>query len=1846
MFNQELLDYIKKSKNVGQTDEQIKSSLLASGWREEDINDAMKDKNIFSPNIPIFFNKHKKPIIAGIGVILFAVLAIIGWQFFPHKPTVPARFTLEAVLSDMAGVNPETSFILKSTQPLSESAVKKIVKFIPEINFNVKKTSLTSNFIAAAFAQNSESNIIQSVFKIKPVQLLKGSEVYQAQIIDADYADHEYSWAFQVKASFQVIQTHPRDKATDVPINSGIEVTFNRENLINPQNFFEINPKVDGTFEQQGDTLVFLPNNLVEKTIYTVTVKKGLKSQGSDDILADDYSFAFETGAKNYSGSRPYFNLGSDFLESIPDKKPTFEVSYYNVDPGSLDLSVYKFSDANDFLNSYQASRQWEWGWTRFYRDGYIGYNPAGKQKIVSFKPSPIIVGYQKFIEIPQALDQGYYLLDTLIDGRHEQAWLQVTPLSRYYSISHDKSFLWIYDFLKKEPVSGLKTTFVGKDSNRDLGLTNQDGIVEFATPDSLKAENKPDNEPKFLKVEQENYLPFLIKIVDNWSWRQQVNKGDLYWNYLSTDRYVYKMSDALRYWGIIKGRQEDLRQKKVVVGLYDHFYYEYGMGGGGSFDSYQQRPLASQEVLISQFDTIQGELAFKGVSPGYYTLALTLGNDVIGTAEIEVMTYLKPVYQITVTPSRQTMYAGETVNFQVEANFFDGTPVDDLELYYHGYWQNSFEGDVTLDQNGVGNISYTPAYYENQYSHYPMNLQVSFSPVDSEEGEIYGEGNVLVFGPNLYLQADQEKLSGDNYKFTSKLNKIVIDKVLTDNSATYGNEYIGDPASNYPLTAKIVRVIYRQVETGQYYDPIDKVVRKQYYWQRDEQEIETLSGMTNNAGEWSFEKNLPVVQDSYFEITFFGRDSQGRKIEETTYAGFASYNQWKEFSVSLNIAGESYSKEFSVGDGVKLQMQIISGEKPANAKVLFYRYQNSIDKIAISSGLNFEENFDQNFAPSVQYQAVILGPYGFEETNSVMASFRSDDKKLNIDINPEKNGYRPGDEVKISLSVKDKKNNPVQSEVNIAAVDEALFHILPYNWRPEILGALYSRIYTYLATGASQYANLKSPGAEGGGCFAAGTPILMADGFSKAIEKIKVGDQILTFQNDNSKVLKPAIVQGISQHLVDRYLVINDSLKVTPEHKIYLNGQWTYAGLAKVGDILIGEDGLPQKIYAIGEQQMKNALVYNIVVGKYHTYFAGGYFVHNQEKGGEPRINFVDVALYKTIQTDANGRAQISFKAPDNITSWRATVLAFSSATMQAGESEKLIEVSLPFFVDATVSSYYLVGDNPYLRLRAEGTSHNSNENTEFTIQSKTLNLDRKETSKDNNVFVQLGQLPEGEHEITISAKQGQLQDSLVRKIKVVKSYFKKAESSQYNLSESLSNIEGNKDGYADLLFVDEGKGKFYGSLWSNSFLSGIRVDQITANYFATQMLTQYFNEPPAGEQLDLSGYQTPNGGIGLFPYSDDDLELSAKIADLAPEFISQDSLTSYFEFSLNDKKTDIHRIAKALYGLASLKQPVLVKINLVKANSELNLEDKIYLSLALAKLGDKENARQIYIEAIRPQVRFQGPDSWLVQEQDQTKQVKLTSAIAVLASYLNIVGDKDALWNYISEHSPERDLNVLEQVMVMKTELAGTKDQAVGFSYQIGSKKESVKIEKGQSYLMTLSSDDLGAIKFKDIQGRISLISFYEKDRDPAELTKNSELAITRKYFVNDTPTNTFSDGSIVLVKLDPDMAASAIDGSYQVADYLPSGLRPVTQIYEKGLSGGTTCDPIWYPSKIVDNAVYFNIFKGFDKDNHCANRTINYYARVVSKGNFQVNPTLIQSLKDLNSLNISAEDNIEIR
>ncbi len=1886
---QEISSYIKDAYASGMTKDEIMSALHTAGWEEGDMNDAFAEyessqKEVTSvteelsrkksSGIPLmediepligeqpqkkFSLKFSKKSLATLGVMcasIAIVAAAIGVRTLVFQSAKPVQFSLRASISDIEGINAETTFVLKSSKVFSEDEIKKFIVFTPSVTFSVKKIANGTSFIPIAYAASSaeEDNSLApaATYEIKPNEPLGEQKIYRVAVTDKDIADKEYQWAFQVKSPFQIVSTNPANHSTYVPTNTGIEMVFNREDVLDPQSSFDISPKVDGTFEQRKGTFVFLPKGLSEKMMYTVTVKKGLKTEASGETFDSDYVFSFETGEKEYTGIKPYISLSRGFQELIPGKKPVVEVNHnYEFDAEKdgkkVEITVFAFSNSNDFLKAYRASNDGNEDWARYQeKNDVANIISENSKKVFTFKPKIITEGWQSFVEFPKDLGLGYYAFQLSYEKSFSYEWAVVTPLTHYYALSGAKSFVWLYDFSSKKPIPHTAVSVIAPDGTEEsVGTTKENGLAEFNTPQTLQGSGKGDEgvHADFFKIAFGGDSVLIPA-----STASDAFNVASYWSYISSDRYTYQMTDTIRFWGVLKGKNEDLRGKKAHLEL---------RGG----DQYATIEIA--DVVVSQFDTVQGEISFQGATPGYYSLELSTSDRQVQSIPIEIMTYVKPAYLITATVSQATVYADTAVDFKVKTAFFDGTPVSGVKLHYTGWWINeTIDGDVLLNEKGEGDVVYTPKYIADEWNRYPQTLELTFKPVLSEEGEIWGSASTLVFGPDRYIQSFNEDIGNGTYRLRVKVNKLEIGKVQNKNPDLWSNEFIGEPASGERLVARIIKHISKKKETGQYYDPIDKIVRKQYdYWVEDKT-LEEIPGATDANGEWTLEKKFPHEEDSWYEISFEGKDQKNRifKSSESLWY-FSGYDSWKQFSLSLekkdttNQRERESEKKYSVGEKVLLTAHIAGDKKNSASPVLFFRTGESIENISVQQGLEYEDIFTEAFIPLIKYRAVVLGPYGFEESNDVYARFLEKDRGLSLEITPDKEHYRPGDLVSLDISVQDKNKKGVVSEVNLAAIDESLYHMLPYSYEQNILEKLYisSENNTWVASNAAQYIQLNKGGAEGGGCFTGETPVLMGDGSSKNIRDVRIGDRILTFVSEQDHTRVPAIVQGISWHRVDGYLLVNGNLQVTPEHRMFINGTWQTAGVLKKGDMLLDADGKSEMVSSVEYVERGNTFVYNIIVGMYHTYFAGNRFVHNQEKGGgdmRVRQKFEDTALYESVHTDQNGQAHTTFTAPDNITSWRVLAQGFAPDGIRAGQTTRLIPITLPFFVDATIGTTYLVGDDPAIRVRAFGSEYKLDQETEFIIKSDALHVDKKETVRGNEMSFQLGALPEGHYDLTLSASQGTLKDAIVRQVTVVRSYFQKYEATSYEVTPSLSSVEGKKEGYTDLVFMDMDRGRFYDALYKDFYGPGIRVDQIVPAHYAAQFLSRYFGETIVNEDIDIGPYQSAEkgGGVGLFPYSDPDVELTAKVADLATDVLSKDSARGYFQKTLDDEKADIHRIAKALYGLSIFNDPVLMKVKKVQQKkNELTLEDTVYLALALTRFGDFTSARDAYEKDIRGHLRFDGPQSWLDEEQDMTRRVKLTGTIGIIASELGYTDDAQKLWEYMRAHDPERDLDTLEELLFMRSELEKSNEEKPSFTYKTSSRGEKISLDNGNVYHLTVSADELKTVRFSNVHGKVRLISAFERDRSPDELKKNGELSITRVYLIDGKPVTEFKDGDTVHVQIDPNIADSALDGTYQVVDYLPSGLKPITRLYQAGLENtGTECDPTWYPVRIQNDAIYFLTYKGFDKTEHCTNRTINYYARVVTKGAYHANPSLIQSMQNFESLNISKQDTVIIR
>jgi ribosomal protein L21E len=1611
-------------------------------------------------------NKYKPYLIGGAALLLLA-----GIFFVYHSViyrTEISEFDLKASVADAAGIAPNSHFILKTTAPLTTQVLEKYIKMVPAIDLSIKKVSAQEN-----------------TFEIIPKDELQPNQIYTIEVDKGPLASRDFSWAYQVKAPFQITSSIPGDRGVDVPTNTGIELYFNRDNIINPERSIEITPAVQGTFQVTENKVRFIPKSpLAERTIYTIKIKSGLKAKDTDDLFANEKVIQFQTGQAYSENREPSAYFSRQFTEFKTGSDILLGVGAYNTT--SVTASVYRFDSAQEFLDSV-TKIQGNTPWARYYTS--IDNQLPENKKVFSGALPLESADYSSLVRMPQALQTGYYAIVITSGKNKDISWFQVNPVASFAAFASSKSLVWLKDIAGEKNITGVPILF----KNKQIGQTGADGVALFDTPAELirkPTDPYSTNERKFF-VAQVPTGALVIPMESEYGYATTLNQNDSWWDYISLNKNIYLPTDTLRFWAIEKPRNNDAAGEEISVKLTNPYWYE----NQDNVVTY-----AETKLKLSDYNAVTGELSFANLKPGTYDLTFRKGDEVIAKQTVTVSAYIKPAYKITATPDRTSLFAGESVSYKVKAEFFDGTPVANTSLSYSAYGNSGKNsvGTIALNQQGEGSFTITPEYTTDQ-TYWPSYLSVNVRPTKAEEGQIETNSSVFVFGPHINNSINQ-KQTATNVTFTVKTRSVVLNN--TSRGEPYWNteDYLGGPIAGANTKVDVSEVVYLKDQTGTGYDPINKLTYPIYNYRTEDHPVssQTITADQNGSAQLSF---APESKKTY-KFIFTTYDSTGRAVKETryVYGGLGDIDYSSQDS-SYSLFNPDSNKNYKVGDQINLQLQTYQGIMPPDGRgnYIFMTVNNGNIEYQVQDTPKYSATFQNKDIPNIGIWPGWFGGGRFHNSYLQNISFDANERRLNVAITKDKQTYKPGDNVNLDIRVTDKNNNPVRAEVNISALDEAVFSIRPDE--KDIINDLYRDIYSQVVIRTSNMPPYGGGGAEKGG-----------------------------------------------------------------------------------GD------------------------------------------------GDTPRSNIQEMAIFKSVTTDSGGYANAQFKLPDNITSWRLTSQAVTK-DLFAGKSVNFIPVTLPFFVDTTLNNTYLAGDQLILRLRTFGTATNQG-NANYTVESPTLAFKKIDRSGGNNIEIPLGALTLGNHQLTVRANGNGFSDALTRTLNVLSSYFTKNTSDFYEGQTGLQ-IKNNAVGYTTLTFSSYGRGRLYNELKSLSYQWGVRLDQKGTQLIAANLLNTYFGEKNEKPEFQASKYQAYTGGLQLLPYSSDDLELSAISAHLFDDSaFDRSSLKNYLTQSLSDTKADVSRITRALYGLTVFREPVLTKIQRIKSDKSLTLEDKVFVALALDSIGAKEEARAYYKQNIKPSVEIKSSYAY-VDGLKGDETITTTALVAALTASLE-EPESTQLALYVNQNFPKETLNNFQRLLYIKSALPNLDPEEVSFAYKAGSKQGSKTLKDGESFELTLSPQELASLEISDIRGKLGVTSSYEQQSSPSSISKDKNLSLTRSYEASGGSTREFNEGDLVTVRLNPQFSGNALSGAYQIVDYLPSGLRPIDQESSRYYS---SYDSRVYPTEINDQKITFVVDRS-------VNLPIYYYARVVSKGTYKAEPALLQSLRSFESATISNEDSITVK
>jgi len=1562
------------------------------------------------------------------------------------------KYELVALATDKQGIDKASVFQLTSKEEINNNFIKNNLEIIPAQEYKIEKLSGT-------------------VHNIIPSGELENDKIYQIKINDENY---NYSWAFQTKKKFEVESTIPSDKSGYVPSNSGIEMYFTLGGLGEIDDYFEIKPHVEGKFIYKDNTVIFVPDKLEENINYTITIKKGYGLKDGGQELEEDYSFSFNTKLERYAEiyfERPLTNIYENNVKIIE--------AYINNENTEFDITIYQYSNADYFAENIK-----DFADTGKFFTGSVN-DVEGLSLLNTIKQKPNIVykynSPKGLFELPD-LPKGYYLLEFSTEGGDFYHFLQINDMLIYYALFTNQIVVIASDAAGSKGIEDAGVVLNGE----HLGFTDNNGML-IVERDTSAYEDKAIS----LRVEAKGFYDFVY--ADSFYFYNSYYMGQYeaykYLRYLDTDRPVYLPTDKINVWGFARHR-DDRSVNKVRIELVE-------ANTGLVFEE--------KMVDLTNIGTYQTEFEIKNVTSDYLQISVYDNDLKISTRYISIGEYTKPLYTVSGEFDKKFVYNGESVNYKVNANFFDGYPMPGLELNF-GTYANNYSGElnyngmdttVKLDDKGETVINLNTNLTNDSWR--PVSIRTSLWNAGAEDKSVGVADTFEVFPNREMLEIEQ---NDTEHPENIQILLHELDITNYDNKAFEGYEKLRGTPLNGTVLVSITESYYEKVKKGEHYDFINKVNVIDYTYNYIQNVV--FNELTEIEGGYGSIQVPNFNPQRTYSVAAEYMSERGPVREWTHIGTYFRYYERPYYSLEKDDDKEDYR----LNDNVSLKLTYDGDEvqSTGNDKLILLIMNNGLldYKITDNTALSFE--YKEEFIPNIMINSIYY-KNGYMYPVEFIGSLYYDttERQIHFDVKTDKEEYKPGEEVVLKIKTKDENNKPVTADVNISVVDEAYFAL--FEKRVDTLNSLYG------------------------------------SGWSTGLNAFYLSNMDLSMDSGD--------------------------------------------GAERGGG---GED---------------------------FTNF---------------RDDFKDTNIFKTITTDKNGNGELRFKLADNLTSWRITYQGISDKQF-AGSGTKNITVSLPFFVDLIMGKEYLKDDKISASLRVFGTEAAEAEEVSYEIKIKNNETGKEQKYKEKGIIgdytnISFDKLNEGSYEISVYAAYKDFEDGIKEEFQVVDSFVYFNNTTYYKLSEDT--VLGNVYSNPIITLFNESRSDLYNSLENILTSSGKRIDQTVCSMFAAKYINDYFGTDlyyNEDELIDeINKYEIDEaGGYSLFTYSEADAEVTAKLMNMADNEYLRFKSKTYFKNILQNPDYSA-KIPAALWGLSSFKEPVLLTIYDLLENNTLEIRDKIYLSLALAELGDINTAKKYYKEfsdSFKESGDYLYFESGADENYKYSENYELTALLSVLGCKLEDYKTSDKLFKYIYNAPSKFTLSSFEQLIYIMNrdimKLDEIKDLFGEVTVNAEGKDKTYKLKLFDRDSFSVPKDKIQEVKFKNIKGSIACMVDALGNKDDLDKNKTDDFSVSISYKLKDSPQDqmTYKHSDVVKVTIMPSFSNEVIAGNYEITYVVPAGFRFI-ELDRK--------NPFWAD----ENGQKLRFFFHYDRQNFAA-IPIEFYIQAAQTGEYTVDYTVIKENLD---------------
>jgi len=916
---------------------------------------------------------------------------------------------------------------------------------------------------------------------------------------------------------------------------------------------------------------------------------------------------------------------------------------------------------------------------------------------------------YQKYklfeqkVEIPMD-GPGVYAVHISEEDLEATTLVIRSDIDAIIKTSRREVLVFAEDMLKKQPVSGVKVLVSDGAKVISEGETGEDGVFHKKL-DGLKDAARVTA----FVVKDGNVASDLLDISG-----LGLSQGLTPRGYIYTDRPAYRPGQKVAIRGIIRDAKEG----------------SYSISSGKSYkisilDS-QGRLMHTEDLELSKFGTFNTEMTLDNNAPvGGYRITAELirdSRDIPGTNEVFAGTFQVQRYQLekmklAIEFPQRVYFRGEKIEATFTASYYYGQPVKDRLINYVLPDGRSYTEEV--DSEGKLKVEFDTA---------PMQPDTALTFQGSIEGE-----NVQIMD-SVFLARLGFSIAVKPYAET----------VISGEPFDVSVETNG--ADGKPVGKDLTLTVYRRMEQKSH------PILSQVPW---------IGDQSKSAGEVNIEEHKVSTDGKTGKARIsLKREEGGRYILRAS--GMDRFDQPVSGDKTVFISDDKdavklriFAERSKLKVGETEKVRVHSRLKPSLGLITFegegiieHRVLNldeGWNEVEFSVGHKYFPNFHIAVAV-IDGQELRTAGKNFDVERQLIVSLKLNDV------------YSPGQEAEVDVIATDQLGKPVEAELSLALVDEALFAMYPDNLQP-ITGFFNEGIHRDAAmrTASSCAFRYEPP-----------TRRVLKELLEEA-KRLEMDADFAGERGDVLRALNGAVSSieslgdqaGLRKEAETRELALGEKLARDKKEALhYAKVPMVAAPVAKAryaGRIVEDSAGFLSAGTAVGKAFGRGGGMGLAAIAVREEFADAGYWI-------------------PAVVTDASGKATAKIPMPEKTTQWRLTARGCTVETL-VGQTKVESITRKDFFIDIKLPSILTEGD----KVRVLARVHNLTDTEGDASLKLTLRIDgeipsnpsekRVEIQKNGTTEVVFDgiEIPAGrEAKFEVTARAGEMADGVSRTITI----------------------------------------------------------------------------------------------------------------------------------------------------------------------------------------------------------------------------------------------------------------------------------------------------------------------------------------------------------------------------------------------------------------------------------------------------------------------------------------------